>query len=160
MFAMVRMNRLELRAQVSDIDIAKIKVGMPVSVTIREDETTPIVGKVRLVNPLVDPQTRYGIVRIDLPDGAGLKQGMFVRGDIKIGRHDAVTVPVSSLVTRNGESVVFKLGFDNKVQSVRVKPGTQTDEFVEIKEGLPRGEVIVAKGARFLADRDLVRVGK
>jgi len=160
MFLMVRMDRLELRAQVSDIDIERIKVGQTVDVTIKEDGSKPIEGKVRLVNPLVDPATRYGVVRIDLPSNAGLKQGMFVRGEILVGHRNSVTVPISSLVTRNGESVVFALGDDNKVTSVTVRPGIQTAEFAEIQEGLREGELIVAKGARFLADRDIVRVSK
>jgi HlyD family secretion protein len=160
MFLMVRMDRLELRAQVSDIDIAKIQPGQPVEVTLKEEDSKPIIGKVRLVNPLVDPATRYGVVRIDLPDDEGLKQGMFVRGEIKVGLRDAVTVPIESLVTRNGESVVFKLDSENRALSTVVKPGVQTETFAEITEGLAAGETIVGKGARFLADRDIVRVGK
>lgn len=160
MFLMVRMDRLELRAQVSDIDIARIQPGQTVDVTVKEDDEKPIVGKVRLVNPLVDPATRYGIVRVDLPTNAGLKQGMFVRGQIRVGMRKTVTVPISSLVTRNGESVVFKLDSENRAISTIVKPGIQTEEFAEIREGLAAGETIVAKGARFLADHDLVRVAK
>ena len=160
MFLMVRMDRLELRAQVSDIDIARIQPGQSVDVTIKEDDAQPIKGTVRLVNPLVDPATRYGVVRIDLPNNAGLKQGMFVRGEIRVGMRDAVTVPVSSIVTRNGESVVFKLDAENRALSTIVKPGIQTEEFAEIKNGLAAGEIVVEKGARFLADRDLVRVAK
>lgn len=158
LFQMVRMNRLELRAQVSDIDIAKVHPGQSVKVTILEDGSQPIIARVRLVNPLVDNSTRLGIVRVDLPGDAGLKAGMFVRGEITIGKHDAVTVPSVSLVTRNSESVVFRLEPDNSVTSIPVIPGTRTAKFVEIKEGLAEGDLIVARGARFLQDRDLVRV--
>ncbi|MDZ4837208.1 MAG: efflux RND transporter periplasmic adaptor subunit [Candidatus Melainabacteria bacterium] len=160
LFAMVRMNRMELRAQVSDIDIAKIHPGQTVKVTIREEDAKPVIGKVRLVNPLVDTSTRLGIVRIDLPADAGLKPGMFVRGEIGLGQHDSVTVPVGSLVTRNGESVVFKLDSENHALSTHVIPGIRTEQFVEIKEGLSPGDRVVAKGARFLQHRDVVRVSK
>ncbi len=160
LFAMVRMNRVEMRAQVSDIDISKLHPGQSVKVTIREDEKTPIIGKVRLVNPLVDSATRQGIVRIDLPADAGLKPGMFVRGEVGLGQRESVTVPVVSLVTRNGESVVFKLDKEKHAISTVVKPGIRTEEYVEIKEGVSAGDVVVAKGARFLQHRDLVRVAK
>lgn len=160
MFLMVRNDRLELRAQVCDIDIAKIQVGQPVDITIKENDSKHWVGKVRLVNPLVDPVTRYGVVRIDLPTDAGFKQGMFARGEIKVGLRNAVTVPIESLVTCNSESVVFKLDSENRAISTVVRPGIQTEEFAEIKEGLRANETIVAKGARFLADRDVVRVAK
>lgn len=160
LFHMVRLNRMELRAQVSDLDIAKIHPGQSVKVTVREDEAKPIIGKVRLVNPLVDSATRMGVVRIDLPSDAGLKPGMFVRGEIGMGQHQSVTVPVVSLVTRNGESVVFKLDSEKRASAIHVKPGIRTEEYVEIKEGLSAGDVVVAKGARFLQHKDLVRVSK
>ncbi len=160
LFAMVRMNRTELRAQVSDIDITKIHPGQLVKVTLKEDEAKPIIGKVRLVNPLVDQSTRMGVVRIDLPSDAGLKPGMFVRGEIGMGNRESVTVPVVSLVTRNNESVVFKLDKEKHAISTKVIPGIRTEEFVEIREGLSPGDVIVAKGARFLQHLDVVRIGK
>lgn len=160
LFAMVRMNRVELRAQVSDIHISKLRPGQTVKVTIHEDEKTPIIGKVRLVNPLVDNATRQGIVRIDLPADAGLKPGMFVRGEVGLGVRQSVTVPVVSLVTRHGESVVFKLDSEKHAISTVVIPGIRTEDYVEIKQGLSAGEVVVAKGARFLQHRDVVRVSK
>ncbi len=160
LFSMVRLNKLELRAQVNDIDIAKLKPGQAVNISVHEEQDTRIAGKVRLVNPLVDATTRMGIVRIDLPNYAGLKPGMFLKGEIQLGTRQSVTVPLESLVTRNGESVVFKLSSDNRVTSTAVTTGVQTDSFIEIKEGLAPGEAIAAKGARFLSDGDTVRVGK
>jgi multidrug efflux pump subunit AcrA (membrane-fusion protein) len=98
-------------------------------------------------------------VRIELPPNAGLKPGMFVRGEVKLARHTAVTVPISCVQTRNGESFVFTLDGDRAVITP-VKIGIQGDDYIEIKEGLKAQEVIVAKGARFLSDRDVVRVSQ
>lgn len=159
LFSIIRLNRLELRAQVADIDLPKFTPGQSVSISTHETETGNIVGKVRLVNPQVDVASRLGTVRIDLPPQPQLKPGMFVRGQVEVGQRQALTVPHQAVVTNHGESIVFRL--DNKrAISTPVQVGTQTESFVEIKQGLKPGEVVVAKGARFLSDRDVVEVSQ
>lgn len=159
LFSIIRLNRLELRAQVSDIDLAKFTPGQTVSISTHETDSGTIKGQVRLVNPQVDAISRLGTVRINLPADTQLKPGMFVRGQVEVGQRQALTVPHQALVTNHGESVVFRL--DNKrALSTPVQVGTQTESFVEIKQGLKPGELVVAKGARFLSDRDVVEVSE
>jgi len=159
LFSIIRMNKLELRAQVSDIDLAKFRTGQLVKVAVNEDDDGKIIGRVSLVSPQVDQTTRLGIVRISLPAKAGLKPGMFVRGQVYMGHRNALTVPSTAVITHNGESFVFTLS-DNRAVAIPVKVGVTTDKFAEIKEGLKKGDVIVDAGARFLSDRDIVRVEK
>lgn len=159
LFSIIRLNRLELRAQVSDLDLAKFTPGQTVLISTHETENGNIKGKVRLVNPQVDTASRLGMVRIDLPAQTHLKQGMFVRGQVEVGQREALTVPTQSVVTNHGESIVFKL--DNKrAISTPVKVGVRSEKFVEIKQGLNAGDVVVAKGSRFLSDRDVVEVSQ
>ena len=159
LFSIIRLNRLELRAQVSDIDLAKFKPGQIVKVAVNEDDDGKILGHVSLVSPQVDQASRLGIVRISLPANAGLKPGMFVRGQVDMGHRDALTVPSTSVITRNGESFVFTLA-DNRAVAVPVKVGVRTDKFAEILTGLKPSQVVIDAGARFLSDRDVVRVEK
>lgn len=159
LFSIIRMNRLELRAQVSDLDLSKFKPGQIVSISTNEGDLGRIKGRVTLINPQVDPASRLGIVRIELPSDAGLKPGMFVRGEVKLGEREALTVPVESVVARNGESFVFSLDGNHAV-SCPVKIGVQTERFVEITDGLAPNAAVIAKGARFLNDHDIVRVSQ
>jgi len=159
LFSLIRLNRLELRAQVADQDLIKFKLGQHVLVTTTEDQEASATGTVWLVSPQVDPISRLGIVRIELPPDAGLKPGMFVRGEVKLARRQAVTVPISCVQTRNSESFVFTLEGDHVV-STPVKIGMQGNDYIEIKEGLKAGQDVVAKGARFLSDRDVVRISQ
>jgi RND family efflux transporter MFP subunit len=159
LYSMIRANRLELRAQATDTDLPKFHIGQRVRVSTDEGTTGDIIGSVRLVSPQVDPITRLGNVRIDLPPNSGLKPGMFVRGEVELGRRQAMTVPVDAVVTRNGESFVFTLQGD-RVTSRPVKLGAQTASFCEITSGLDANSLIVVKGARFLSDNDVVRVSR
>ena len=159
LFAMIRMNRIELRAPVSDLDLPRFKVGQEVLVSSTEAESSGIRGKVRLISPQVDAGTRMGMVRIDLPSDAVLKPGMFVRGEVKLAKKLAVTVPVNSVVNTDGESFVFTLDGTRAVAH-KVHIGARMEDCIEIKDGIKANELIVDKGARFLNDRDVVRIGK
>ena len=159
LFSLIRLNKLELRAQVPDVDMEKIKVGQKVAISLKEDESTKFAGKVRLISPLVDDSSRIGIVRVALPEKAGLKPGMFVKGQINLGTRMALTVPPQAVSRRNGECFVFTIEGE-RADSHVVKLGSESDGYVEVISGLKPGQVIVCDGARFLCDRDLVRISK
>ncbi len=159
LFHLIRQNKLELRANVSDVDLPKFKVGQQVKISSTEDGGKTVIGNVKLIIPQVDPSTRLGTVRIELPTNERwLHPGMFVRGTVNLGTRKAVTVPSEALVTRSGESYVFTLGKENRAVSRSVSVGTRADKFVELSGGLPAGEVVIVQGARFLTDNDVVRV--
>ena len=160
LFSIIRANRIELKAQITDLDIPRISPGQKVAISTKEDDSAPkIQGTVRLISPQIDDASRIGIVRIDLPSNCGLKPGMFAHGEVQLGHRKALTVPPQAVVRRNGESFVFLLDGDH-AQSRQVKTGLETDKFIEISEGLQEGQAVIFKGARFLSDHDIVRVSQ
>ncbi len=159
LFSLIRLNKLELRAQVPDIDLAKIHVGQNVGISVKEDDAVKFAGTVRLISPLVDDTSRIGVVASRCRRKSGSSPGMFVRGQIKLGNRTALTVPPHAVSRRNGECFVFLIDGD-RADSRTVKLGSESDEYVEIVSGLKPGQVIVSDGARFLSDHDLVRVSK
>lgn len=158
-FVMSRLNRLELRAQVNDTDLKKFKPGQEVIISSSENDHSKVTGHVRLESPIVDPTSRMGTVRIELPANTDFKPGMFVRGEICVSKHEGLILPISCLVSRGGESVVYTLDGKN-AESTPVTTGMETKDTVEIKSGLKEGQLVIDKGARFLSDRDLVDVAK
>ncbi|MCY7306643.1 MAG: efflux RND transporter periplasmic adaptor subunit [Rhodoferax sp.] len=158
LFRMIRQGRLEWRAEVPSADLAAVKPGQPVTVT--APNVAPIKGKVRIVGPTVDPQTRNGLVYVDLPGGGLVKAGMFARGEFEIGAQSGLTLPQSAVMLRDGFSYVQRVGPDSKVQEVKVRIGRRTGDRIEIVEGLGADARVVASGGAFLADGDTVLVVK
>lgn len=160
LFRLIRGGRLEWRAEVSAADLAKVQVGVPVMVSGPSGEA--VAGRVRALAPSIDPATRNGLVYVDLPASGGqsgiLKAGMFARGNFELGRAPAVTLPQSALVLREGFAYVFRLGDESRVTQTKVVLGRRQGERVEVLEGLPAQARVVASGAGFLADGDLVQV--
>ena len=156
LFRMIRQGRLEWRAEVPSADLGQVKSGQTVMVT--PPNLPTVKGRVRVIAPTVDPQTRNALVYVDLAAGSGARAGMYARGEFELGNANALTLPQTAVVLRDGFSYVHRVGADGKVQEVKVKVGRRSADRIEIVEGLPADARVVASGGAFLADGDTVRV--
>lgn len=156
LFRLIRGGRLEWRAEVAAADLAQLKPGLAAAIT--PAGGLPIVGKIRMVAPTVDPATRNGIVYVDLPQPGTARAGMFARGEFEIGQAQGLSLPQSAVLLREGFSYVLKVGPDSKVQQVKVATGRRWGDRVEITGGVDRNVRVVAAGGGFLGEGDLVRV--
>ena len=156
LFRMIRQGRLEWRAEVPAADLARIKIGMPAVVT--SAGAAPVAGKVRMVAPTVDPQTRNGIVYVDLAPAAEVRAGMFARGSFDLGSGQGLTLPQTALLLRDGFSYVLLVAPDAKVREAKVSVGRRVGDRVEITGGLDANARVVAAGGGFLSDGDTVRI--
>jgi RND family efflux transporter MFP subunit len=126
LFRMVRQNRLEWRAEVTATELERIRPNMPVDVM--PANGARIKGTVRMVGPTVDPQSRNGIVYVDLAPGAPARSGTFARGEFSLGSSAALTVPQQSVVVRDGFSYVFRLNPDGRVTQQKVHTGRRVGD--------------------------------
>ena len=157
LFRLIRKGRLEWRAEVTSAELARIAVGTPATVTSVGGQQ--VKGRVRMIAPTVDPLTRAALVYVDLPNPPdSIKAGMFAKGEFELGSSGALTVPQTSVVVREGFTYVYKLGADSRVSRSKVQTGRALGERIEIVSGLDAGVRIVAMGAGFLNEGDLVRV--
>lgn len=160
LFRLIRQGRLEWRAEVTSAELARVLPGT--SATLTTASGAKLQGRVRMVGPTVDPQTRTALVYVDVIPVAGSTApalpGMFARGEFALGAAPAMTVPQSAVVVREGFSYVMRLNPDNRVSIVKVQTGRVVADRVEISAGLPSDARIVASGGSFLNEGDLVRV--
>lgn len=154
LFTMVRQNRLELRAQVPEVDLDEVRDGMPVTLEFDGKKTT---GKVFQISPVVDPATRLGVIRVAVPAQSGLRPGMFVRGVISLGARQALAVPAQAVQGDAGKYFVYTLD-GNVVRRVAVETGARTADRIEILSGLKPDQKVVVDGAGFVSDGDTVTV--
>ncbi len=252
LFRMIRQGRLEWRAEVTSAELGRLSPGTPALITAASG--AQIRGKVRMIAPTVDPQTRTALVYVDLPTtrmngsaGAAraetgvaaaaapgrpkqgtapsggsavhavtsvgakfpagppqgksapsggsavhavtsveakfpagppqgklapaggsavhavtsvgaIKSGMFAKGEFALGDSSALMVPQTAVVVRDGFSYVYRVGADNRVAQVKVQTGRLSGDQIEIVSSLSADARLVASGAGFLNEGDLVRV--
>ena len=156
LFRMIRGGRLEWRAEVTSNEIAGIKLGSKATVTAASG--AQVEGTVRTIAPTVDASTRNALVYVDLPANAGVKAGMFAKGEFALGAADALTLPQQALVLRDGFTYAMRVEPNNKVVQIKLETGRRVGDSVEIKQGAKTSDRFVASGAAFLADGDTVKI--
>ena len=156
LFRLIRGGRLEWRAEVTAAELARLKPGQFALLTGPNGDA--VEGRVRMIAPTVDAQTRTALVYVDLPATAGstVSAGMYARGEFRLGQDRVSTLPQPAVLLREGFAYVFRVEGDKVVQT-KVVTGRRMADRVEIM-GLDAGARVVASGAGLLADGDTVRV--
>lgn len=169
MFRLIRQGRLEWRAELTSAELARVPVGT--TVLVNAPGGAQARGRVRMVAPTVDAQTRLGLVYVDLLGpaaqgntvlAAGFKPGMYAQGSFVLGKSDALTIAQLAVVVRDGFSYCFQVQPDGRVAQIKIATGRRVGDaeagLVEVLSGLAPGAVVVASGAGFLNDGDTVKV--
>jgi len=161
LFRLIRQGRLEWRAEVTSTELGRIRAGTAAIVTAASGARMS--GRVRTIGPTVDPQNRTALVYVDVkplpgPAAGSARAGMYAQGEFDLGAVSTLTVPQQSIVVREGFSYVFRVNDDQRITQVKVEPGRIAGDRVEVRSGVTAGTRIVASGAGFLDDGDLVRI--
>jgi multidrug efflux pump subunit AcrA (membrane-fusion protein) len=83
---------------------------------------------------------------------------MFANGEIAVGNNQALTLPQSAVMLRDGYAYVLRVGADSKVSEAKVQAGRRVGDRIEIVSGLDPAARVVASGGAFLSDGDSVHV--
>lgn len=154
MFRIIARGEIELEGEASELQLPRIREGQ--SAVVSTAGADAVKGRVRLVSPEVDRNTRLGRLRIFLGDVAGLHIGAFARGRIETARSDGLAIPASA-VLYGGDGPTVQVVADGVVRTRHIKLGLAQGELIEVREGLKPGEVVVARSGTFLRDGDAVR---
>lgn len=158
LFRLIRQQRVEWQAELTDSEMSRIKKGMVVSVYNGVDSFQ---GTVRAVAPVINAQSRSGMVYVDIKNAytKGLKPGMYLPGEFDLGEQVASVIPQTAIVERDGFTYAFTLDEKtNQVQRIKLTVSKAQGEFIEVIEGLQLGQKVVKSGVAFLAHGDFVRV--
>ncbi|MDO9223240.1 MAG: efflux RND transporter periplasmic adaptor subunit [Caulobacter sp.] len=156
LFRLVRDGRLELNAQVPETELAAVRPGQ--SAVVSTSEVGQTAGRVRIVTPQIDPQTRVGLARVALIDRGAFRPGMFAKAVINVGAHQALLVGQSSVVYRDNRPGLFVVDAGGVAHFRPVVTGARSGPEIEIRGGLKAGERVAVQGAGFLSEGDRVKV--
>ena len=149
LFRIARGGEMEMRAQVSQQDLAAIRVGMAATVTPIGAQRN-VAGSVWQVSPVIDPQSRLGEVRIAIPYSADIRPGGFADVRITAGATTAPLLPQSAVLTDADGNYVYLVNAKNEVERRAVKIGEVSDAGATILQGLNGTEAVVLSAGPFL----------
>jgi RND family efflux transporter MFP subunit len=149
LFRLARGGEMEMRAQLSQQDLAAIRVGMPAAVT-PIGNSSSVTGSVWQVSPVIDPQSRQGEVRIAIPYSAGIRPGGFAEARISAGSTTAPLLPQSAVLSDNDGNYVYVVNGKNEAERRSVKVGVVDESGATITAGLTGQEMVVLSAGPFL----------
>ena len=149
LFRLAEGGEMEMRATLSQQDLAFIRPGMTASVTpIGTDRS--FAGRVWQVSPVIDPQSRQGEVRIAIPYDPAIRPGGFAEAKIESGATTAPLLPQSAVLSDEQGNYVYVINSKNLVERRNVKVGSVSDQGVTVSEGISGQESVVLSAGPFL----------
>ena len=149
LFRLAKGGEMEMKAQLSQQDLAFVKAGMAASVTpIGSDRSFS--GSVWQVAPVIDPTSRQGEVRIAIPYDPAIRPGGFAEAKIGAGGTTAPLLPQSAVLSDDKGNYVYIINSKNEVERRDVKIGNVDDQGVTIAQGITGQESVVLSAGPFL----------
>jgi HlyD family secretion protein len=146
------LDHMEARGEVDEVDIAKVKVGQPVSLRLDAQADLELVGRVRNLGHGVQrssPETPLKVVMVDIElqpnEAAKLRPGMRFRGRIETGREeDVLLVPLDAIFPTDDGPVAYRER-GGVLERVGVTLGARASDRVVVTEGLQEGDEIARR---------------
>ena len=156
LFRVAKGGEMELLAQLSESDLASLRVGAPAVVTpVGTDRKFS--GQVWQVSPIINEQNRQGIARVALAYDPALRPGGFANVEIVSGSQEAPVLPESAILSDERGSYVYVVDSKNKVERRAVQTGPVTPQGIAITGGLSGRENVVLRAGGFLNPGETVR---
>jgi RND family efflux transporter MFP subunit len=154
LLTVMQINPVKLVINVSESYYSQIKIGMPINVKFDVFKNQSFQGKVSLIYPTVNEQTRTFAVEIKLNNNNNkVRPGMFARVTLEFGKAKRIVVSDQSIVKQSGSGSRFVYVYNNgKVDFKQVELGRRMGNEFEIISGLMVGEQIVIAGQSKLID--------
>jgi Cu(I)/Ag(I) efflux system membrane fusion protein len=140
---------------VAERDLGMVAKGQLVTVKARSFPGREFSGKVEVIYPEINKETRTARVRVELqnPDLI-LLHDMYVDAEIDTGSGEPVlSVPESAVMDTGSRQAVFVDKGQGRLEPREVKLGNRGSGFVEVRQGLADGDAVVVS-ANFLIDAE------
>ena len=140
---------------VAERDLGSVVVGQRALVRARSFPGREFSGKVNIIYPQINKETRTARVRVELSNPELLLlHDMYVDAEIDTGSQDAVlAVPESAVLDTGGRQAVLVDKGEGRFEPREVKLGHRGGGYVEIREGLAEDDPVVVS-ANFLIDAE------
>jgi RND family efflux transporter MFP subunit len=158
LFTVGALDPIVVLADVFEIDLARVKVGADLSLTVPAYPGRVFTGKIDWVSDQLDPTTRTAQVRCLLPNSdRALKPEMYATVSIRVAGRPALSVPRTAVLRLGTQEVAFvenhrapdgRRVFERRPIQVDQEP---VGEYLPVLRGLHAGDQVVSRGAILLS---------
>ena len=149
--------QFEVGFQVLESEIERIKAGQAVRITPFSLPNQQYQGKISQINPIVDENGMIQVKALIENGDRKLMAGMNVHITIKQLIPAQLIVPKTTIVPRQGRSVIFTWENDSAIWNY-VEPMLENSEWISISTGLTEEDIVIISGNLNLAHKAPVKI--
>ncbi len=154
------LSRVWVEAQVYQFELSLLKVGTPAQVTFPDDPKNALKGVVSYVAPFMEGDTRSVRIRVELDNSSGvLRPDMYADVQLAVPLGERLVVPEDAVLYSGANRVVFLDLGDGRLQPQRVQIGLRNNGWIEILDGLKKGDTIVTSGNFLISSETKLKGG-
>jgi membrane fusion protein (multidrug efflux system) len=143
---------------VPETAISTLKVGTEIAAFAEAARDKKFKGKLAQLDSRVDPITRSVAARAEVPNADNaLKPGMLVMVQLAMEPLVSLSIPERALVPVGARAFVFTIDGE-KAKRVEVKTGRRKPGYVEIRNGVSEGQIVISGGLVGLQDGAAIKV--
>ncbi|WP_174259197.1 efflux RND transporter periplasmic adaptor subunit [Myxococcus xanthus] len=158
LFRIAPLAKVWVEADVYEQDLARVKPGQPVEVTLPYLPGKKYAGHVGYVYPSLQGATRTGRIRIELPNPElELKPDMYADVRFVLQGGARLQIPDSAVIYTGPRRLVFVDLGEGRLRPQEVKLGIRGEGTYEVLEGLSPGDVVVTSGNFLIAAESRIR---
>jgi cobalt-zinc-cadmium efflux system membrane fusion protein len=159
LFTIGEIDKVWVLGDLYEMDLARVKVGAPATVTTVAYKDKTFTGTVDWVSGMLDPNSRTAKVRCTFDNADRmLRPEMYATVQISVDQKKALAIPRNALLRLGEYKVVFvQIGEGNGLiqferMPVDVDEG-EASQWLEVKHGLEAGQKVVVSGAILLSQK-------
>ncbi len=157
-----QINKLKVLVNIPEQFFPNVKVGMPVDISLDIYPGETFDGRVSLIYPALDAQTRTFTVEVTVPNSSErLRPGMYARAEFLMGTKDGIMVPDIAVQKQFGsaENYVYVVK-GGKAERRSVSAGRMVGSMVDILSGVELGEEVIVTAFSRISDGTAVEITK
>ena len=155
LFMVADLSAVWITAEVAERDLADLSAGQNVEIDLPGGDGT-LGGRVAFIASMIDPDTRTGTIRIDVPnEDRRLRVGQLaeVRVAAAVSAEPVLAVPDTALIDDGARRIVLVAKEGGLFEPRPVTTGGHADGYWAVTSGLAAGDQVVVRG-NFLIDAE------
>jgi Cu(I)/Ag(I) efflux system membrane fusion protein len=152
LYRIAALDEVWVEADVYESDLARVRVGQPATVTLDYLPGRAYAAKVSYLYPFLDPTSRTGKVRVELPnEELELRPGMYATVMLASEPTPRVQVPAAAVVYTGPRRLVFLDLGEGRFRPQEIHVGAESDGRYEVLDGLKAGDQVATSGVFLIA---------
>lgn len=151
---LARVDQMRVTFSAPERFVGDLRIGVPVSIETPAYPGRTFSGRLKVVDPIVDPQTRTVQLVASVPNrDRRLRPGMSADVSVTLAeRSSALMVPDEAVFAEGNQDFVYVVNADSTVARAAVRLGTRDRAMVEVLSGIESGAQVVRAGHQKLYD--------